>query len=360
MNFHTRCDKFSLFCFIITVMLFLPARELFAQEPAAAFSMGGAIEVEAGYIDIDPNNDTSILDINLATVELAFTRSIGNYSSVHLVFLREENATDKNFHVDEAALTMLDPLFNFPVYLTIGKTYLPFGIFTTNFITDPYTKKFGQIKEAGGVLVYNFEKMNLGLSAFKENELDLIESEERIVDYIVNLNVNNAGALPLSFGISYLSHISDTNGLQYCFSEKIVENHVSGINLYVDAQMGHLSCNAEFIGALDFIDYLYYIDSNDTNTLAKAQIEPYALNIELCLLTLSEQFLSGIKFEKCKYAKNQIIIQEYRYGAILSYALFEKTILGLEYLYEKRTYTNSLFDDDHQAHRITAQLAVLF
>jgi len=279
---------------------------------------------------------------------------MGRYTSVHLAFLKEDDSVNKNFLVDEAAVTIVDPFFYLPLYFTIGKTYLPFGKFTSSFISDPYTKRIGEIKEAGGVMVYSYGRINLGLSAFKENELDLIESEERIADYIININIERSDFSPFAFGLSYLSHISDTNGLQHYFKDKTLWNHIGGINIYIKAEQGPFSFNFEFVGALDFINY------TDHTTLMMTQIEPYALNSELGFLGLADRFLSAIKFEHCKYAKDLLLIKEYRYGAILSYALFEKTFLCLEYLYEKRSFTDSLVDDDHITHKVTAQLSLTF
>jgi len=85
-------------------------------------TLSGAIEVEAGFEDIDYNDpgipDENSSDIAVATVEVGVDAEIVKHVSGHLLFLYEEDDTD--LEVDEAIIS-INGEDVVPLYLNAGR-----------------------------------------------------------------------------------------------------------------------------------------------------------------------------------------------------------------------------------------------
>ncbi|MCD4689476.1 MAG: hypothetical protein K8R55_09110, partial [Desulfuromonadaceae bacterium] len=96
---------------------------------AQKVSLSGLIEVEAGYIDVDsddPAADGNESDLVLATVELGIDADFIQHVSGHVLLLWEEDEESDHLIVDEGYIR-LDGEDVVPLYLQVGKMYVPFG-----------------------------------------------------------------------------------------------------------------------------------------------------------------------------------------------------------------------------------------
>jgi len=115
-------------------------------------AVDGLVEVQAGYTNDYYDKDSSSLV--LGTASLGFTGQVNEWSTVRLAFLYKDSVP---LRMDETHIT-LGNLNKFPVYVKAGRTYLPFGRYQTQFITDAITysaastmAEIGQLGfEAGG------------------------------------------------------------------------------------------------------------------------------------------------------------------------------------------------------------------
>jgi len=108
---------------------------------------GALVEVEAGYSSTK-SEDAS--DISLATVELAAGWQLIDWLRADLVFLYEEDDTDP-MEVDQAILT-IGNTENFPMFLQVGKMYVPFGNLDSFFISDPVALELAEARETAALL----------------------------------------------------------------------------------------------------------------------------------------------------------------------------------------------------------------
>lgn len=104
--------------------------------------ISGLVEVEAGHNNPDEGDDSS--DVVLATAEIGIAAEINDWVSSEIVLLYEEDETD--LEVDVATVTIANP--DGPWYITGGQTYVPFGVFETNLISDPLTLEIGETRES--------------------------------------------------------------------------------------------------------------------------------------------------------------------------------------------------------------------
>ena len=103
--------------------------------------LSGLVEVEVASWSVDDKGffeDDDGSDISLATVEVGIDAQISEWSSAHVLLLYEEGEEDDHVIIDEGTIT-LGNMDKFPLYLSAGKMYVPFGSFETNMISDPLT-----------------------------------------------------------------------------------------------------------------------------------------------------------------------------------------------------------------------------
>jgi len=147
-------------------------------------SIGGLVEVGAAYKSADKTNgtDEDSSDINLTTVELGVGVEVNDWINLEMAFLYEdpfENDDEDNVNVDVGTVTF-GSTEKYPVYLTAGKMYVPFGALLTHFPDDPLvdqpmTLLFGETSEKA-VLV-GLEHSGFAVCGYAFNG-DLDESTE--------------------------------------------------------------------------------------------------------------------------------------------------------------------------------------
>ena len=123
---------------------------LFSRPWMQHIAISGVLEAEAGYVRTDYKNpadaDTDETDAVLATMELCIDADLTDYVSGHMVFLWEEDDTEP-VDLDTGFITVSggDKL---PVYVNLGKMYLPFGMFESFMISDPLPLELAETRES--------------------------------------------------------------------------------------------------------------------------------------------------------------------------------------------------------------------
>ncbi|MGM0418363.1 MAG: LbtU family siderophore porin [Thermodesulfobacteriota bacterium] len=291
----------------------------------------GEIEFEAGYEKQD--NETS--DFSTATVDFGATAEINEYITGSFVFTF--NDEDKDIELDEALISA--GAQNSPLYADFGYYVLPFGVYNTGFISDPLTLEIGEITENAITAGFFNDIFSFSASVFN-GDVNKSGDDDHISKYVVagsvNLPENEIAAV--SFGGSYISDISDSDGLEGQFQETGVNDFTSGWSVYLNADIkGKIFFDAEYTGAADDIE-------SGTD-----KIKPEAYNIEIGFAPL-ENIETAARYENGE----DIEINE-RYGAVGSWTVLENTCVAVEYL--RSSFKDSTKDD---ADTFTAQLAVQF
>ena len=318
---------------------------------ADKITLSGLIEAEACYEDYDyddpTTDDEDSSDITLATVELGVDVDIIKHVKGHVLFLWEEDDTEP-VDVDEGFIT-LDGEDVVPLYLNVGKLYVPFGNFESHFISDPLTLELGETRESALTVGYVNEWMDFSVSAFN-GDIDETGEDNHIESYVANASFSVPQELISNFGIaggvSYISNIGDSDNLQ----DEIVppdgiKDYVGGFNAFLSISfMDKLSLECEYLGALDEFEAgeLLFDDGKE--------FQPETWNFELAYAA-TDRLEVAVKYEGGDDLGD--FLPEDQYGAAVSYGLFENTSLSLEYLHGE-------FENDDERDLITTQLAVEF
>lgn len=327
-------------CFIL-VSSFLITRSM------AAIEIGGAIETEFGYSNSDDGTDThSETDIVTATVELGIDAEINDSVSGSAVLLWEEDEGD-SVAIDEATITIANEE-RCPFSLTAGRMYIPFGQFESHFVSDPYTLELGETSESAILIGYTKALVNFSLGLFN-GDIDEADADDSNVDnFFANLSFEiDSETMPISFGISYISNIADTDGMEALDANSVgLDSYVGGMHIFLSSKSGPFALEAEYLSAIS------EFESGDLGYTSLDGKKPGAWNVELAYEVSDRLEIAG-KYEGTMDQEFSGA-DESRYGIAGSYGLYEATSLGLEYLH------STGYDSDVKSDTITAQLAIEF
>jgi hypothetical protein len=316
---------------------------------ADKITLSGFIEAEAFYEDYDyddpAEDDEDSSDITLATVELGVDVDIIKHVKGHVLFLWEEDDTEP-VDVDEGFIT-LDGEDVVPLYLNVGKLYVPFGNFESHFISDPLTLELGETRESALTVGYVNDWMDVSVSAFN-GDVDEIGEDNHIESFVASASFSVPEELSSNFGISggvsYISNIADSDGLEGETPGEI-KDYVGGFNAFVSlSYMDKFFFEFEYLGALD------EFEAGELSFDNGKEFQPETWNFELAYAA-TDRLELAIKYEGGDDLGD--FLPEDQYGAAVTYGLFENTSLSLEYLHGE-------FENDDERDLVTTQLAVEF
>jgi len=303
---------------------------------------GALMEVEAFYEDknFHAKKDKNTSDLVLATVEFGFDVDIAKHIKASLFFLYEEDATE--FDVDQGIIT-IDGADVVPLYVDLGKMYIPFGRFESHFISDPLTLELGETNESAVVGGFRNNLLELSVGAFN-GDIDDDRIDNYLASAVFTLPETTVPDLNLTAGISWVSNIVDSDGLQEMVEEEAtIKNHIDGFNTFLIVSfLDRFFFNAEYIGAMENIE-METIGEDES-------FKPEAWTIELaCDVT------DSLNLAVCYEGSDDCgdFLPRKQIGGVVSYELFENTSVAFEYLYG--TYENK-----DTRHLMTTQLAIEF
>ncbi len=294
--------------------------------------LSGLIEVEMEFADIDGHtsaHDEEESDINVSTVEVALDAQLSEWSSGHLLVLYEEDG-DADFNIDEATIT-LGNLEKFPLYLTAGKMYVPFGSFETNMVSDPLTLDLGETNET--VVQVGFESGGFYGSVYAFNG-DIVETgdDDEIDAWGANFGyVYEDDHLSFDGGIDYISNIADSDEISHHVyhnhsrASHEIDDYVDGVAVHAALSMGPFSVIGEYVAALDEFENLEFGFDNDG-------AEPEAWNLEAAFTTelMGKETTFALGYQGTDEAV-ELSLPEDAYLGTVRMEIFHHTGLAFEY-----------------------------
>ena len=295
-------------------------------------TLGGVVEVEAGFVSEDDPAKGDSSDISLATVEIGLDAKINKNVEAHMLLLYEEG---EDFTVDEGTIKLTGPYGEF---LTVGKMYIPFGVFNSHFISDPLTLELGETNETALMIGYAKDKVELSVGVFN-GDIDESGEDDKVDDYVASLTVTPVEGI--SFGASYISDISDTDAeITVAFGNVSSQGNtetVAGYSAFITASMGPVTLEAEYLKAAE------KFDAADIT----AELQPSTFNVELAF-AISEAAELAIRYEGAEDFEI-----ERQYGIAYSRELYENVSFAIEYLAGE-------YENDDERTVVTTQLGIEF
>ena len=317
--------------------------------------LSALVEVEASRSDDYDNEDSS--DITLATVEVGLNVRAAEWAGAHVLFLYEEGEEDDHVVIDEGFIT-LGNAEKYPVYLSAGKMYVPFGSFETNMVSDPLTLEIGETGDSAALVGFTANGLHGSLYGFN-GDIDE-DGEDEIDSFGVNLGYTMENdTFTLDMGADWLNNIGDTDGIGDFLADREVarpeeiDEHVNGLSLHAAFSTGPFTLIGEYVAALD--------------SFAPGEVEfkghgarPEAYNLEAAYGT--EIAGRATSFALGWQTTNEALdlgLPESRYIGTVRVELFPFTSLAVEYLHDE-DYGTGDGGSGADANTLTMQLAMEF
>lgn len=330
------------------------AKEEGTDKPILSFAdtleLHGLLEAEAfakkGYHGVDES------DITLATMELGMDVKINEFVKGHVLLLWEEDNTGP-VDLDEGYIT-IGNTEKFPLFLTAGKMYVPFGVFESNMIQDSLTLELAETRESA--LQVGFESSGFYGSIYTYNG-DVKKIDDKDDDDINSVGFNlgyklEADEIGVDISAGYVNNMADSDGLSESVSGKL-DSLVGGAYASLVANYGPFGLIGEYVSATkDF-------EAGEFDFRGKGA-RPAAWNIEgsytFDLMSTETTFALG--YQGTKEAVG-LELPRHRYLAGLKFGIFKYTTLSFEYLHDK-DYSEKDGGTDDNADQFTTQLAIEF
>lgn len=272
-------------------------------------------------------------------LDVPFSDGLSGFVSL----LWDETSEEEGVIVDVATIAWTRD----PFRLTAGKMYVPFGDYTTTFVSDPLTLTLGQTRETAVLAtVEPAPWLTIGVYAFSgeaEKSDDGAEPEKH--------NQWDFGGLAvvrplegLSFGGGYLSDLAESEyGLA---KDDLYADRVAGAFAFANFCHGPLRASTEVVTALSEFDSADLEGANE-------DMRPLAWHAEASY-DLTKDFTLGLGFDGTREWAD---VPMFRLGAVASWRATETGVLSLEYLngvYDKE------YSDQHRVERVTIDFDIIF
>ena len=322
--------------------------ESLLQKVNERVTLSGVVELEAASAEDFNGNDTS--DITLATVELGLDAEINEWVNAHILLLWEEDDTEP-VDLDEGTIT-LGNLEKFPLYLTAGKMYVPFGSFESNMISDPLTLELGETRESAALVGFEASSFYGSFYAFN-SDINETGDDDTIASFGANAGYGYENDnMSLDIGADWVNNIAAAD----IFSDAgitEVQDYPSGLTAHLTIGYGPFMVIGEYLGALDAFQG-DELDFNDTGA------EPSAWNIEAAYTheIKGKETTFAVGYQKTDEAL-ALGFPEERILASIGVEIWKYTSLALEYL-DDEDYSLADGGTGNDANAATIQLAVEF
>ena len=318
-------------------------------------SLSGLVEGEFAIGDDFEGNNFN--EFNLATVELGLDVEVNEWARGSILALYEGGEEDEGIIIDEGFVE-LGNYEQFPLGLTMGKLYVPFGNYETNMIQDPLTLEVGEINDFG--VNIGFEAAGVYGALFAYNGMKTDGGSEVVKGYGAQLGYAFANdSISVDAGFSYVNNIGDSGGIGDFLSDELgkdtVQDQVGGLGAHAIATFEGARIVLEYVSALDTFN-----DQNATDPTDVYRAEPSAWNVEfaysLLLGDMPSNFAIGMQGTD---EAVELGLPETRFLAIASFEIFPATALSFEYFYDT-DYSIADGGTDESANTFTTQLAYAF
>jgi hypothetical protein len=319
-------------------------------------SLSGLVETEFSYSKTDDGTDeTSETDLSLSKVEIGFGVELHKFASAFAVFLYEDEELD----VDEGAI-VIGNTEEFPVYFQAGKFVVPFGVYETMMITDPYTNDLGEVNRGAALLGFEKSGFSGGVFAF-DTDVPEADEDDKPLQFGASVFADLSEYLPeglgFSFGASYISSMSESGAFEELVVDDLgideIDEYVAGYTVFASASFAGVTLIAEYLSTADDFKADYYGTDKD--------YKPSALNLEAgyTFEYVSEKEMTvAVRYEDVQEAFGADFNT---YGGAVSAEIFREktldTVVSLAGEYLRRDYDE---DGDPKEDIFTVQLSAAF
>ena len=216
--------------------------------------ISGAIDAELGYSN--DYADVKGSDIDLATLELGLDVALTDFFSGFALLKWEEDGGEGVF-LDEGGIT-LGNVDEYGVAVTIGKLYIPFGVYETGMISDPLTLDLGETRE--GAIVGEFGRGGFRGAAYTFNSAIGDDADDDMIDAfgVMTGYAYEADAVSVDVSAGWISNLTSSGGFSGYLDDAgivLLDDYTAGATVSVVVNIADFTLIGEYLTTLDD-DYL--------------------------------------------------------------------------------------------------------
>lgn len=299
-------------------------------------SMTSLAELEWGQqrLALDDGGQDRTRDSS-AGVQLGLTATPRDWAKAELI-LQYDTDIDK-LEADEATAAVEYG----PWELTLGKQFLPFGVYFSHFVSGPILE-FGEIRQTAGTLSWGpGEEIDLSLSLYRGSARKINAGSNRL-DW--SLALESWPTESLSLGASFLSDLADSDEPLLSDNRDRFERKVPAASAYLVWVGGTFEVTVEALGAMRSFQEL----EPDRN-------RPMAWNLEFAQFP-HPSFDWAIRLEGSRDLEDAPRLQA---GAAITFRLRRQAALTLEALHGRFKDALATDDEDNPYESVTQLGALL-
>lgn len=310
------------------------------HEITSWLTVSGLAEIEwySEKLEVDLLNENDRYQDTSTTLQIATLIEPVDWTKAE--FISEFDSNTDKWSTDEATIA----LEHGPWELVIGMQNLPFGVYISHFATGPILE-FGEIKDSAVTITYDHRDMaDLSLSIYRSGARKS-GSDDR-TDWSAAIEAWPAD--DISFGISYLSDLADSDERLLSDFDNRYEKRVPALSTYLLWVAEDYEISFEIVSAMDdFIE----LDA-DRN-------KPQAWNLEYAYF-VSHTLDWAIRIEGSHELEDA---PESQYGLAVNYRLHKYAVLTLEALQGEFKNGLAMNDNDEPyktVNTLAAKLSIAF
>ena len=309
--------------------------------------VSGVLEAELAVAEDYAKN--KVTDITAATAEIGIDAAVSDQVDAHVLMLFEEDESEAAL-IDEVSIT-LNVNGNFSA--TLGKVYVPFGVFVSNMVSDPLTLELGETNES--VILLDFSQANIygSFYMFNGDSTRTMDTDDNEISYGLNIGFNHNDTLIVDLG--YLSNLADTDALQELDGggpdvPGMVKDDVAGMSFSASVAISHLKIIAEHVQALD--DFV----AGDFNGLLTTNTSPSASYLEFAIKNYD--IIYAVAYQQTEDAL-LLELPEEVISAAITFPLINGAYMAIEYA-QASDYSVADGGTGEDASQFTIQLSAEF
>ena len=307
----------------------------------------GAIEAEVGYgSDYD---DVKESDIDLTTLELGIDVALTDFFSGFALMKWEEDGGEGVF-LDEGGVT-LGNVDEYGVAVTVGKLYVPFGVYETGMISDPLTLELGETRE--GAFIVNFGAGGFYGAVYTFNSAISDDADDDMIDAfgMTAGYTYEVDGISVDLSAGWISNLTSSGG----FSGYLDDDGVALLDDYITG-----TTVSAVVSIVDFTLIGEYLTALDSGYLAAEDSEPATWNLEFGYgFEISGHGASVSATYQGSDEAAMLGLPETRIGAAFGFDITYGLGIAFEYIHDE-DYDASDGGTGESADAVTCQLALEF
>ena len=329
------------------------AASLLAVTLSSSVAFAGDVIVsgvlEAELVVAEDYAKNKVTDITVATVEIGIDAAVSEQVDAHVLLLFEEDESEAAL-IDEASITLI---VNENFSATLGKVYVPFGVFVSNMVSDPLTLELGETNESVILLDFSLADTYGSVYLFNGDSTRITDTDDNEISYGLNVGFNHNEILNANLG--YISNMAETDALQELEGGALgipglVKDDVAGMSFSASFIVSHLKVIVEHVQALD--DFV----AGDFDGLVGADTSPSATYLEFAIKNY--EIIYAVAYNKTEDAL-LLELPEEAISAAITFPLINGAYMAIEYA-QASDYSVADGGTDEDASQLTVQVSAEF